>query len=274
MSAYATLSARLTLPYLRGAEFAAVPLGIDAGGTTPIGAYQFADYRARWGQDPAAPSYVIAPRVDVTGDDLVVSVGYTFGGAATTAVQIPQATPAGTGFPIPLPRGADASLRLTGLTVTPGIGVAGRLAWEVVALLGTTAKLIWILGAEKDAVARVRQDVRRTRFVATSFAAGLDRLGKDMRVPRFPPRPYSIDDATIALWHLDEVPDAAPVTTVVDQAIPAHPGTVAGAAPGAPGKYGTGFAFAATGSTITAADRRDAARYRRTAIGRDDRRIE
>ena len=143
------------------------------------------------------------------------------------------------------------------MTVAPLLGGAGKDTWDIVALLGTIAKLTWLLGAEKDLVSRVRDDVRGMRFVKKAFAAGLDALGKDMRVPRFPPRPYSYDDATIALWHLDELPNGGPVTTVVDQTtrpgVAGHPGTVAGAIAGAPGKFGTGFAFLASGSAITVA---------------------
>jgi concanavalin A-like lectin/glucanase superfamily protein len=254
MTALETLSGRLTLPYRRGAEFVAIPLAADAAGATPFAPYDFAEYRARWGQDPTAPFYVITPRTDVTGDDLILKIAYTFGGVQTATLTIPRATRAGTGFPIPLPSGANAMLRLNSLTVAPLLGIAGRDAWDVVALLGTIAKLVWVLGAEKDALARVRQDVRNARFVKSAFAAALDALGKDMRVPRFPPRPYSIDDATIALWHLDEFISAGPV---VDQATQAHPGTVVGAIAGASGKYGTGFAFVASGSAITIAPSTD-----------------
>src|SRR5262249_31700106 len=204
---------------------------------TPFAPYDFADYRARWGQDPTAPFYVIAPRTDVAGDDLILTIAYTFSGAHTARLTIPRGTGAGTGFPIPLIPGANATLRLTSLTVAPSLGIAGRDAWDIVALLGTIAKLLWILGAEKEVLARARRDVLKMRFVESAFAAGLDSLGKDMRVPRFPPRPYSVDDAAIALWHLDEVPDGGPVTTVADQATPAHPGTVVAAIAGAPGKY-------------------------------------
>ena len=253
MSALETLSSRLTLPYRRGAEFAAVPLGADAGGVTPFSPYDFAEYRSRWGQDPTAPFYVIAPRMDVASDDLVLTVAYTFGGAHTATLTIPRATRAGTGFPIPLASGADSTLRLNSLTVAPSLGIAGRDAWEVVVLLGTIAKLLWILSAEKDALARVRQDVLKMRFVESAFGDGLDGLGKDMRVPRFPPRPYSVDDSTIALWHLDELASTGPIA---DQATPAHPGTVQSAPnviAGAPGKYGTGFGFLAAGGAITIA---------------------
>ena len=102
MSALETLSSRLTLPYRRGAEFAAIPLGADAAGATPFAPYDFAEYRARWGQDPTAPFYVIAPRMDVTGDDLLLKIDYTFGAAQTATLTIPRATRAGTGLSDPV----------------------------------------------------------------------------------------------------------------------------------------------------------------------------
>lgn len=249
MTALATLTGRLTLPYRRGAEFIALQLGADAGGVTPVVAYDFAEYRARWDEDPAAPFYVVTPRLDIGGDDLALTVRFVAGGSVT--MTIPAGSSAGAGFAIPV--AATAGLRLASLSVSPALPVAGALAWNVVALLGVTAKLTWILGAEKDALDRMRRDVRRMRFVESAFGAGLDALGRDMRVPRFPPRPYSPDAGAIALWHLDETENDGPVTTVADQATPSHPGTVAGAIAGATGKYGAGFAFLASGSAITVA---------------------
>jgi hypothetical protein len=247
MSALATLTSRLTLPYRRGAEFLPIPLGADFAGATAFLSYDFAEYRARWGQDPAGPAYVIAPRQDISLDDLTLTFTYDWNGAKTTTLTVPHGTRAGTGFAIPLAPGADATLRFTSLKVVPLLDGSGKDAWDVVALLGTITKLVWLLGEEKETIARVRDDVRNMRFVESAFGSGLDALGKDMRVERFPPRPYSIDDATIALWHLDELPNGGPVTTVVDQTtrlgVSGHAGTVVGAVAGVPGKFGTGFAF-------------------------------
>jgi hypothetical protein len=256
MTALATLSNRLTLPYQRGAEFVAIPLGADAAGVTAIGPYGFGEYRARWGQDPPVPAYILSPRVDIAGDDVGLTIGYILNGVAGTAtVTVPRGTRGGTGCLIPLPAQVDASLRLTSLAAAPRPGGAGSSQWDITALLGTLARLVWLLGAEKDALARARNDVRNMRFVATAFGAGLDALGRDMRVRRFPPRPYSYDDATVGLWHLDEiVPNGG---GVVDQStrtgVAGHPGTVAGAVAGAAGKYATGFAFPASGGAITVA---------------------
>jgi hypothetical protein len=256
MTALATLSNRLTLPYQRGAEFVAIALGADTAGVTAIVPYGFGEYRARWGQDPPVPAYIVSPRADVVVDDVVLTIGYNSnGGAGTVTVTVPRGTRGGSGFPIPLPAQSDASLRLTSLTAEPRPGGAGSSQWEITALLGTLARMVWLLGAEKDALTRVRSDVRNMRFVDTAFGAGLDALGRDMRVVRFPPRPYSYDDSTVALWHLDEiVPNGG---SVVDQAtrtgVAGHPGTVVGAIAGAPGKYATGFAFPPAGGAIMVA---------------------
>jgi hypothetical protein len=256
MTALATSSNRLTLPYQRGAEFVAIALGADTAGVTAIVPYGFGEYRARWGQDPPVPAYIVSPRADVVVDDVVLTIGYNLnGGAGTVTVTVPRGTRGGSGFPIPLPAHSGASLRLTSLAAEPRPGGAGSSQWDITALLGTLARMVWLLGAEKDALTRVRSDVRNMRFVDTAFGAGLDALGRDMRVVRFPPRPYSYDDSTVALWHLDEiVPNGG---SVVDQAtrtgVAGHPGTVAGAIAGAPGKYATGFAFPPGGGAITVA---------------------
>ncbi|MDR3470659.1 MAG: hypothetical protein P4M09_03055 [Devosia sp.] len=256
MSALATLTDRLTLPYKRGAEFASIPLGADdAAGTTAFAAHDFAEYRARWGENPASVTYVIAPLQDVNGDDLLLTLDYKWGGAdAIATMLVPRGTRAGTGLVMPLPANADAGLKLVSLAVVPKPDGAGQDAWEVMALLGTIARLVWLLGAEKDGIARTGQDVRNSRFVKTAFAAGLDALGQDLRVARFPPRPYSLDADTVALWHLDELP---PTTTIADEitqfdgagnvVVAGNPGIIAGAIAGVPGRYGTGFGFAAAG---------------------------
>jgi hypothetical protein len=254
MSAMQTLSSRWTLPYARGAEFARIALGPDAGGATEIPAYDFHEYRARWEGDPSAPAYIITPLSDLIGDDYLITIGYTWNTEnLTTTLTAPNGARAGAGFCIPLPVGADASLRLTSLSVAPQLPGPGRSFWEIWALLGTTAKLTWILSAGKDEIARIRRDVRNMRFVDRAFGAGLDGLGADLRVPRFPPRPYSVDDKTVALWHLDELPNSGAVTQVVDQSAAAHVGTVNKAIAGATGKFAAGFSFPTTGAAIVVA---------------------
>jgi hypothetical protein len=255
MTALATLAGRLTLPYRRGAEHLPLSLGPDAAGVTPVLPYDFREYRARWGENPSAPLYVVRPLVATGADDVTLTLQFTDGAPGSTSVTIPAGTRAGAGFAVAAP--TSSSLRLVSLAASPGVPEPGAKAWAVTALLGVTAKLLWVLGAEKDEIAQVRRDVRDMRFVESAFASGLDALGRDLHVPRFPPRPYSPDPDTVALWHLDEVPNGGPVTTVADQATPSHPGTVAGAAPAAPGKYATAFAFPAAGAAITVASSAD-----------------
>ena len=78
MNALANLTRYLTLPYQRGAEFQVVSLGgDDHAGATKIPCYEFTEYRARWGGDPpVVPTYVIAPQVDVGGDDVALTLSY------------------------------------------------------------------------------------------------------------------------------------------------------------------------------------------------------
>jgi len=228
-----------------------VPLGADAAGATQIGPYDFKEYRARWGEDPGNPAYVIVTRSDLVGDDYTLTLTYSWNiQSSTVTVTAPNGSRAGTGFYIPIPIGADSSLRLTALTVAPKLPGAGKDAWDIIALLGSTAKLTWILSTGKDELAATRRDVRNMRFVDRAFAAGLDSLGADMRVPRFPPRPYSLDDKTIGLWHLDELPNSGPVTQVIDRSPSGHNGAVNGAVAGARAKFSTGFYFPPIGAAI------------------------
>jgi hypothetical protein len=252
MSALHDLTARLTLPYRRGAELFSLPVSAPSGGTSAIPAYEFAEYRAKWGENPKAPTYVIAPRSDTGIDDISVTVNYTWNGPKTVTLTIPGSTPALTGFPIALPREADATLRLVSIVAAPALRAVDGAAWDVTVLLGTIAKLSWLIGAEKDAVRRLLPQIRSQRFVDAAIASGLDAIGRDLRIPRFPPRPYGYDDALVALWHLDD--PAAVGGQVVDVTtrgtIPGHPGTISGAVSRAPGKYGTAFAFAPPGGAV------------------------
>jgi len=265
MNALATLTQRLTLPYRRGGEFDIVPLceKDEQPGVTKFRDYAFSEYRARWGEAPDDIAYVLTPQFDLGGDEVVVTLAFTQGhDSATVSVTFPGGTRAGDGAVVPLKGPTGVALKFSLLTASPpGPGI-GKYAWTLTALLGNIAKLSWLIGGEKDLIARVGRDVRATRLVASARGAGLDGLGADMRVPRFPPRPYSADAATIALWHLDE-PAGSP--TVVDQmtrdAVPGHPelpaavghpGQVTGAQAGGPGKYGSSFTFSGSGNTVVA----------------------
>lgn len=263
MTTFDNLRSRLTLPYRRGAEvlvLALAPTNPVAAGAAVIEAYDFTEYRSRWGEHPAAPAYVITPLFDVIGDDLTLTIGFQWNGPKTVSVIIPQGTLAGIGFPLPLPQDVNAAitLRLTGLQVAPPPGpgdIASAAGWDIVALLGTLARLVWLLGVEKENLKRTRETVLAQRCVDSASGAGLDAIGADLRVARFPPRPYGIDANTVALYHLDDqVADGAIVADeTTSLSSPGHPGTVAGANSGARGKYGGCFTFSGSGSAITVA---------------------
>jgi len=70
----------LTAPYRRGAETLVIPLAADGTNGTRVAAYDFKEYRARYGVDPAEPKYVLFPKTDTGRDALEVEVDFTFQG--------------------------------------------------------------------------------------------------------------------------------------------------------------------------------------------------
>ena len=66
------------------------------------------------------------------------------------------------------------------------------------------AKLLWILGWEKDDIRRHLAIVQSQHHLPKAVKFSLDLLGYDLGVPRFPPQPYSFDPDTVALYHLDD----------------------------------------------------------------------
>lgn len=244
------MSELLTLPYRRGAELMEIPLGADAGGFTNILPYDFREYRARYQSDPPQPKYVLFPKKRIGGDDVELEVEFSLAGAtATTLVKIPPHTPAGLSFVVPLPAGADAKLRLLRLRqLPPQLPGAGADNWGIVVLLGNISKLNWVLGREKDELREQLLDVHQQRFRAFARGHSLDRLGSDLRVPRFPPREHSFDRNTLALYHLnDSIPANGPVADDTSRfGVAGHPGVNAGAQSGVNGKFGTAFSFPGT----------------------------
>ncbi len=134
------------------------------------------------------------------------------------------------------------------------------------ALLGNLAKLLWVIGAEHETVAAHLHDVTGQRDTGTAHGASLDLLGLDLGAPRFPPRPHGVDEATVALFHLDDVPPrdekglpepGAEVDTVVDAAAPGEEdreGVNQGAHSGRTGRFGHAFAFGPGAGAISVAD--------------------
>ncbi len=177
-------------------------------------------------------------------------------GATVTQIfllPIPPLAIAHTSFAIPLPAEPDATLRLSRFRqLSLALTGTGADNWGIVALLGNIAKLLWAIGNEKDAIHWHLKDIQQQRYRPLAHGFSLDKLGEDLRVPRFPPREYSFDENTLALYHLNDVSDS----TVLDEitqfprpGVTAHSGNNLGAQKGVTGKFGTGFKFpGATGS--------------------------
>jgi DNA-binding beta-propeller fold protein YncE len=264
--AAARMGARLTSPFARGAD--TLQLRLVAGGDPGRAAiapylervrgqrtFSFLEHRARYGVEPD-PRYIVVCRRDVAVETTVtVRVTTGRGGTTAGAVTFPAGTRAGASLVVPVPIGAAPGPQLTGLEVAPA-GAGGNAAedWTLVALLGTMAKLLWVIGAERDGILRQLDVVAAQRSGATARGRSLDLLGNDLGVPRFPALPYGFDAATIALLHLDDRRDPPPGQPDAADALAAHPGhgephhakNVGGAAEaGLPGRFGTAFAFRA-----------------------------
>jgi hypothetical protein len=241
------MSRLLTLPYERGAEQLLITLGADGVNGTSVRAYDFTEYRARYGNDPAEPKYVLFLKTDVGRDPVTIEVDFSFQGAdQTTVFKIPQNSFGNTSFAIPLPAHANSSLRLLRFRQRP-VPLAGSGAdnFGLLALLGNISKLLWVIGWEKDQIRQHLRDIRQQRQRSHAHDFSLDQLGQDLRVPRFPPREYSFDLDTIALYHLnDNVANGDPVLDETAKFGGAgHPGINANAQSFAIGKFAGGFRF-------------------------------
>ncbi|MET8968887.1 LamG-like jellyroll fold domain-containing protein [Streptomyces hydrogenans] len=263
--ALAVMRDALPATYDRGMERVNVPLGTARGDdpTIPVPAYGFDAYESLHGRPPASPRYLLAPRQDVT-EPRTVRVSFTRHDDAPVEhvdVGVPKGQPAGRAVTVPIPgRAADLTdrLRLRSLTpvapVAPGRGV-DPVTWEVTALLGNLAKLLWVIGAEHELIADQLRDVTAQRNTETAHGVSLDLLGLDLGAPRFPPRPHTVDADTIALFHLDDLAEADEdgipdpddeVDRVVDAAAPGEPGRQGrntGARSGRAGRFGHAFGF-------------------------------
>ncbi|MFH9958471.1 LamG-like jellyroll fold domain-containing protein [Streptomyces roseolus] len=266
--ALAVMRGALPAPYDRGMERMTVPLGAQQqGGTIPVRAYDFKGYARHYGRPPASPRYLLTPRQEVPVP-LAVETVFTRDGGATTervTVRVPAGHPAHGAVTIPIPgRAADLTdrLRLVSLTPHGPGGPVTTVTWEVTALLGNLAKLLWVIGAEHEAVAARLHDVTAQRDTETAHGASLDLLGLDLGAPRFPPRPHTVDDDTVALFHLDDLPPldeqglptpGAEPATVVDAAAPGREGLNQGAHSGRTGRFAHAFAFGPGASALTVA---------------------
>ncbi|MGF1430784.1 LamG-like jellyroll fold domain-containing protein [Kitasatospora sp. LaBMicrA B282] len=264
----------LTPAYGRGTERLTVPLDTDGAGTLSP-RYDFSRYLSQYGRTPDAPRHLLAPRQD-TVEPLTVQVTFerTPGAPAeSTAVRFPAGWPGGAALAVELPgRASDFTdqLRITGLRPQPPAPQTPD-DWQLTALLGNLAKLLWVIGHDYQDLTRRLAEVASQRNASAARGASLDLLGLDLGAPRFPPRPYSWDDATLALYHLADqpAPGSTQVATVADEgsryAAPGppgtttgHPGTVGGAARwGRTGPFAPAFGFGAPSSGITIGDSPD-----------------
>jgi hypothetical protein len=241
----------LTLPYRRGGETLDIPIGADVGGSTSIPLYNFGEYRARYEVDPPSPKYIIFPKKETGRDELLIEVEGISGGIITRAtVKIPPQTFAEVSFLIPLPTNADAGFRLRSFRQLPlPLPGPGADNWGIIALLGNISKLAWVLGREKDEIRQHLLDVERQRLRAFAHGYSLDKLGEDLRVPRFPAREHSFDLQTVALYHFNDA--VANNGAVADETarfgLTGHPGINVGAQSGVNGKFGRAFSFPGAG---------------------------
>lgn len=261
------MAGRLTVPFARGADRLTLTLSPAPGGSpaeASVADYSFAEHRARFATNPD-PRYIVTALHDVTVA-ATLTVGYEVprAGAAprqgSAQLHVPAGTLAGTSMVLHL--GADGAdegpaTRLRTLTMDPKPAdhtPSTHSRWGLTALLGTMAKLLWVLGWERDGLRSYLTQVRTQRRLDQAVGQTLDLFGFDLGVPRFPPLPYSFEDHTVALWHLDD-PPGAPVQDATHLfGAPGHPSTSVTARAGATGRFGSAFAFADQGAEITIAD--------------------
>ncbi|MEU6238568.1 hypothetical protein, partial [Kitasatospora sp. NPDC047058] len=251
------MARHLTAPFGRGADSLALTLlpGSDAA-TATVAPYDFADHRATFGH-PAEPVYVLALVRDCEHATVVdVGLAGPGGAAGPVSVTVPAGTRAGTSYVLRLPAGTSEATTLTRLVTTPAPADGSAAErWSLTALLGTTGKLLWALGAERD---QLRHHLARTlaqRRLSKATGASLDLIGADLGVPRFPPLPYGYDEHVVALYHLDDKAGAAPQVEDLTGRYPGrtgHHGTIAGPVlPGSPGRYGRAFQFTGPAAVVT-----------------------
>jgi len=258
-----TMRGGLTPVYRRGMETLTLAFGVTApDGTTAIDAYDFATYQQLYdGLLPQSPRYMLAPRSSA-GDPVTVRFWFTRGPSLPedrVDVQLPAGWPAGRTVAVPIPgdaAGITSRLRLTRFQPQPPASQSAQ-DWQIVALLGNLVKLLWVIGAEHEELTGQAADVAAQRNAGAAHGFSLDLLGSDLGVPRFPPTPYTFDDATLALYHLDDlpVPPAPEVTTVLDDRSrfqsTSHPGQNNGAHSGRAGRFAGAFEFLENQTSIS-----------------------
>ncbi|MFB4296708.1 LamG-like jellyroll fold domain-containing protein [Actinomadura sp. NTSP31] len=255
------MARRLTTPFGRGADTLDLALAPGADPSKAVVApYDYTDHQAAFGRTPE-PAHVLAVTADVPAG-LQVEAAFTQQGGppGKAKAAFPAGAPAGTSVVLGVP--ASAGVRVTGLTVTPASADRpADQALRLTVLLGTTAKVLWVLGGERD---QLRERLARTvaqRHLPSATGRSLDLIGADLGVPRFPPLPYGFDADTVALYHLDDAAGnagggATEARDVTGQypGRTGHPGVPHGTVRfGAAGRYGAAFGFASADAVVEVA---------------------
>lgn len=260
----------LTPAYDRGMERMTLRLFPHSDGTLHTN-YGFQTYLDRYGRLPDSPRYVLAPQ-QANGEPRVVRVWFTRepgAGEKFVDVAVPAGWPAGHGLAVELPGRAAEQTHQLRLTRLQPLGPASQSAqdWQVTALLGNLAKLLWTIGRDYEELAWRIEDVAAQRHAHRAKGASLDLIGQDLGAPRFPPRPHTWDEQTIALYHLNDRPppvtqaDGEPEVREVREEGAAfgasgHPGINAGARSGRTGRFSSAFEFSGSAG-ITVEDSPD-----------------
>ena len=266
------MASRLTVPFAPGAD--TLEVGFAAGATPAQGifaGYDFGEHHARFDRTPD-PRYVVTALEDVPAATRLTFAYVPTGGAGTTTavIDVPAGTLTGASFSISLgaDEGPDARLRTLESSIPSRPDAVDRV-WKVTALLGNMAKLLWVLGAERDMLRGYFAQVRSQRSISRAAGLTLDLFGYDLGVQRFPPHPYSFDERTVALYHLDDLPASGqPQVETVANLIERyggrpHPGAnvktggQARAGSGIAGRFGTAFAFRDDAAVIAIPDDSD-----------------
>lgn len=242
-----TMAARLTEPFAPGADTQDISLTKTAQpADADVPPFDFTDHLARYEHEPN-PFYLLVARTDIPADTLVTVDFGPPAGSVTLAVA--RGTLAGTSLRVP-GLSAEAATRPLKVHVSPSTVAAADL-WQIKVLLGTTARLLWVIGSERDQLRGHLQRVVGQRHIGRATGRSLDFIGSDLGVPRFPPLPYPFDADTVALYHLDDEPTVGQpeVATVADVVTPYQPPGHAGTNVGlraqsrVPGRFGHAFAF-------------------------------
>ncbi|MFJ7073469.1 LamG-like jellyroll fold domain-containing protein [Streptomyces sp. NPDC098781] len=265
----------LTPAYDRGMERLDITLEPVPGTRTLLARYGFEEYLNRYGRFPDSPRYLLAPRQE-PAEPLTVRVFFTRGtpqGAApedSVDVPVPVGWPAGRTIAVPLPARAGERTHQWTLTRVEPLAPARPTsdAWRLTALLGNLAKALWVIGHDYEDLTGRLAEIADQRSARTARGASLDLLGLDLGAPRFPPRPHTWDEDTVALYHLDEAAgdDAAVVSVGERFGAPSHRCTNTGARGGRTGRFSRAFSFSGAARVTLDTDSPDFAAGTETSL--------